>query len=264
VKVFRTGLLDSADAGDVAVPRVPLQRLHADSARDALERLGARISVSAPIRAVEPAAAGFVLRGDGPAEHADAVIVAVPHEDAPPMLPPGVLDASRIAGLGASAIVNLHLHFDRQVLDEPFVAAVGSPIQWLFDRTGPSGVERGQLVAISLSDAGEELGASQAELRDRYVAALAALLPQTRSATLLDFAVTRQPHATFRAVPGTRRLRPGPRTELPGLYLAGAWTDTGWPATMEGAVRSGLAAARLALRERRADAPAQPALESVA
>jgi len=69
-------------------------------------------------------------------------------------------------------------------------------------------------------------------------------------ATLLDFTVTRQPQATFRAVPGTQRLRPGPQTALPGLYLAGAWTDTGWPATMEGAVRSGITAARRALAGR--------------
>ncbi|HET6684659.1 MAG TPA: hydroxysqualene dehydroxylase HpnE [Gaiella sp.] len=263
-KVFRTGLLDAADGGDVAVPRVPLQRLHAAAAKEALERLGARVSASAPIRSVEPQADGYVLRGDDLVEPAEAVVVAVPHDDAPGVLPPGLLDESRIAGLGASPIVNLHLHFDRRVLEEPFAAAVGSPVQWLFDRTGPSGVEEGQLVAISLSDAGVELGASQAELRERYLAALTALLPEVRSATLLDFAVTRQPNATFRAVPGTRRLRPGPQTALPGLYLAGAWTDTGWPATMEGAVRSGLAAARLALHDRRGESRAELALETVA
>jgi uncharacterized protein with NAD-binding domain and iron-sulfur cluster len=66
---------------------------------------------------------------------------------------------------------------------------------------------------------------------------------------LLDFTVTREPRATFRSAPGTEALRPGPRTVVPGLYLAGAWTDTGWPATMEGAVRSGLAAARAAQAE---------------
>jgi len=264
VKVFRTGLLDTAAGGDVAVPRVPLQRLHADAARDALERLGARVSVSAAVRSLEPRSAELVLRGDDLVESADAVIVAVPHDDAPALLPRGLVDESRLAGLGASPIVNLHLHFDRRVLEEPFAAAVGSPVQWLFDRTAPAGVDEGQLVGISLSDAGAELGASQAELRERYLAALAALLPKVRSATLLDFTVTRQPQATFRAVPGTQRLRPGPQTALPGLYLAGAWTDTGWPATMEGAVRSGLAAARLVLQDRRSESRAEPALETAA
>jgi uncharacterized protein with NAD-binding domain and iron-sulfur cluster len=66
---------------------------------------------------------------------------------------------------------------------------------------------------------------------------------------VLDFTVTREPRATFRAAPGSRSLRPGTRTGRPGTYLAGAWTDTGWPATMEGAVRSGLAAAHAALED---------------
>ena len=72
---------------------------------------------------------------------------------------------------------------------------------------------------------------------------------QERGATLLHADVTREPRATFAGVPGTQRLRPGARTDVPGLYLAGAWTDTGWPATMEGAVRSGRAAAAAALAE---------------
>ena len=96
----------------------------------------------------------------------------------------------------------------------------------------------------------EEIEMSVAALRDRYLPALERLLPAARGATVLDFAATHEPRATFRAAPGTRRLRPGPRTERADLYLAGSWTDTGWPATMEGAVRSGLAAAHAALATR--------------
>jgi uncharacterized protein with NAD-binding domain and iron-sulfur cluster len=87
-------------------------------------------------------------------------------------------------------------------------------------------------------------------LRERFLPALERLLPAAAEAEVIDFTVTREPKATFRAAPGTRRLRPPQRTEVPGLYLAGAWTDTGWPATMEGAVRSGVAAARAALATR--------------
>ena len=90
----------------------------------------------------------------------------------------------------------------------------------------------------------------------RYLPALVRLLPAAADAEVLDFTVTREPRATFRARPGTRRLRPPQRTEVPGLYLAGAWTDTGWPATMEGAVRSGLIAARAALSDLAVGAPA--------
>jgi uncharacterized protein with NAD-binding domain and iron-sulfur cluster len=145
--------------------------------------------------------------------------------------------------------VNLHVHYDRRVLDEPLAAALDSPVQWMFDRTAASGAREGQLVAISLSHALDEIGASVAELRSRYLPALERLLPAARSAGVLDFAVTHEPRATFKAAPGTAKLRPGSRTPVERVYLAGSWTATGWPATMESAVRSGLAAAELALAE---------------
>jgi uncharacterized protein with NAD-binding domain and iron-sulfur cluster len=129
-------------------------------------------------------------------------------------------------------------------------------VQWIFDRTRASGARDGQLVAISLSHAVEEIGASVSALRDRYLPALERLLPRAREAEVLDVAVTHEPRATFAAVPGTAKLRPGARTPVPGVYLAGSWTDTGWPATMESAVRSGLAAAKLVLAQ-------SPALDEV-
>jgi monoamine oxidase len=152
-----------------------------------------------------------------------------------------------MAGLGMSPIVNLHVHYDRRVLDERFAAAEArSPLQWLFDRTESSEVATGQLVSVSLSGAAADIGEPLATLHERYVPALERLLPRARGAEILDFTATREPRATFRGAPGTARLRPAARTSLDNLYLAGAWTDTGWPATMESAVRSGLAAAAAA------------------
>ncbi len=181
---------------------------------------------------------------------ADAVIVAVPHETVARIVPPEAVDADALAALGSSPIVNLHIHFDRHVLDEPFAAAeAASPLQWLFDRTQASEVATGQLVSVSLSGAQADIAEPLATLRERYLPAVQRLLPAARDAEVLDFTATREPRATFRAVPGTARLRPGPRTSVDGLYLAGAWTNTGWPATMESAVRSGLAAARAALSD---------------
>jgi uncharacterized protein with NAD-binding domain and iron-sulfur cluster len=100
---------------------------------------------------------------------------------------------------------------------------------------------------VSLSAAEEEMTLSPEQLRARFEPALAELLPGARDARIERFVITREHAATFRAAPGARRLRPGPRTAISGLALAGAWTDTGWPATMEGAVRSGHAAAAVAL-----------------
>jgi squalene-associated FAD-dependent desaturase len=237
VKVFRTGLLDDASASDIGVPAVPFRLLHAEPAAAALEAAGGRIHVSTPVRAVEAA------------EEADAVILAVPHDVVADVAPPDAVDVDALAELGTSPIVNLHVHYDRSVLDEPLAAALDSPVQWMFDRTEASGAQDGQVVAVSLSHAVNEIGVSVAELRGRYLPALERLLPAARDAEVHDFAVTHEPRATFRAAPGTARLRPGPRTAVPGLFLAGSWTNTGWPATMESAVRSGLAAAKLALAE---------------
>jgi hydroxysqualene dehydroxylase len=244
VKVFRTGLLDSAEACDIGVPAVSFRRLHAEPAATAIEQAGGTILTGTPVRAVTEDRR--VVLDDGSRE-ADAVILAVPHEAAPELAPQGALDQEALAGLGTSPIVNLHVHYDRHVLDDPLAAAIDSPVQWIFDRTSAAGATEGQLVAISLSHAVDEIGAAVAELRARYLPALERLLPAARGAGVIDFAVTHEPRATFKVAPGTRRLRPGTRTTVPGLYLAGAWTDTGWPATMESAVRSGRTAARAAL-----------------
>jgi uncharacterized protein with NAD-binding domain and iron-sulfur cluster len=134
------------------------------------------------------------------------------------------------------------------VLDEPFAAGVGTPVQYLFDRGGAAGVPPGcQYLAVSLSGASAEMERSVEELRERYLTAMRELLPRARDANVERFQVTREHAATFRAVPGVAALRPAQRTALPGLALAGAWTETGWPATLESAVLSGHAAARVAV-----------------
>jgi squalene-associated FAD-dependent desaturase len=245
-KVFRTGLLDSSDACDIGIPAVPFSQLHAEPAAEALEQAGARIFTGTPVRSVS--AEREVLLDTG-SEAVEAVILAVPHEAVAELAPPGAVDGDALAGLDSSPIVNLHVHYDRKVLDEPIAAAIDPHVQWIFDRTEPSGARTGQLVALSLSHAVNEIGASVAEVRDSCLPALERLLPAARGAQVLDLAVTHEPRATFRAAPGTRKLRPGPRCAVDGLYLAGSWTDTGWPATMESAVRSGVAAARAALSE---------------
>jgi uncharacterized protein with NAD-binding domain and iron-sulfur cluster len=123
----------------------------------------------------------------------------------------------------------------------------------VFDRTRISGMHAsgaaGQYLAISLSAADEYVDRSVASLREEFIPALADLLPAAREAAVTEFFVTRERRATFRGVPGTARLRPAAATALPGLVLAGSWTATGWPDTMESAVRSGLNAV-VALRAR--------------
>src|SRR6266536_1694711 len=162
----------------------------------------------------------------------------------------GVRVRMRCHALGISPIINLHVVYDRVVTTLPFAAGLGTPVQWVFDRTESAGLDpsRGQCLAVSLSAAHDEVELPVAALRDRYLPALAELFPAARHASVTSFFVTRERTATFLAAPGTAALRPAAETALRGLFLAGSWTSTGWPATMEGAVRSGLVAARAALR----------------
>ncbi len=244
-KVVQTGLLDQCDAADIGYAAVPLGRLHGEAAERALTRAGAvvlpRTKASGLAR---DAAGGWLVRAGEQLLAADAVVLAVPPRAALGLLPPGAVDdPDGIAGLGESPIVNCHVVYDRPVLEAPFAAALDSPVQWVFDRTQAAGLAQGQYLAVSLSAADAWIDAPVATLRATMTPALAALIPRARRARVTAFHVTRERAATFRQSPGTLAARPGQRTRLPGLALAGAWTDTGWPATMEGAVRSGDAAA---------------------
>ena len=141
--------------------------------------------------------------------------------------------------------MNVHVWYDRPVMDEPFTAVVDSPVQWIFNRTAMGGGDgAAHHLAISISGARDEVDVPRAELAEAMSAELAVLLPRARAARILDTAVVKEPQATFAQAPGQAARRPGTATPLPGVALAGAWTATGWPATMEGAVRSGIAAAR--------------------
>jgi squalene-associated FAD-dependent desaturase len=247
--VFQEGLLSDTAAGDVGYARVPLGEIHDTAAQRALTRAGVQVRLRRAAAAIVPQHGGFsVESGGAPSLEADAVILAVPHDRAAQLLPLGSdIDRAQLSRLGTSPIVNLHVIYDRRVLELPFVAGVRSPVQFVFDRTDTAGIDHGQYLAVSLSAADEELNMTVDDLRSRFIGALADLLPAAREAQLESFFVTREHAATFRAAPGSRSLRPGPRTAIPGLVLAGTWTDTGWPATMEGAVRSGHAAAREAM-----------------
>ncbi|WP_162529490.1 FAD-dependent oxidoreductase, partial [Segeticoccus rhizosphaerae] len=215
----------------------PLRRLHGDAATDVLEREGAQVRTRARVRALRRHDDRWSVAVDGGSVEADAVVLAVPPVVAEDLLPEGAIgpDPGWSFRLGASPIVNLHVVYDRTVLSEPFLAAVDSPLQWVFDRTGPSGLQRGQYVAVSVSAADDLVDLPTAQVRDRLLPALSDLLPRADAARVEDVFVTRERQATFRCRPGTASMRPGAATGLPGLALAGAWTATGWPATMEGA-----------------------------
>ena len=249
-KVFRTGLLERSDAADIGWSRVPLGELHGAAAARALDAAGGRILTGVAVRAVRvDGDAPAVVAADGSRFEAEAVVVAVPHDRLAPLLPAGlVAGQERLVELGASPIVNVNVVYDRRVTGHGVAAVLGSPVQWVFDHTEPAGLDTGQCLTVSLSAAEAHVGTPTRRLTDLIVGELARLFPVAAGARVVQTVVSREATATFRAVPGSAALRPGPATAHPAVAVAGAWTDTGWPATMEGAVRSGLAAARHALR----------------
>jgi squalene-associated FAD-dependent desaturase len=255
--VLKTALLEGRSAADIGVPTVPLADLHGRAAARLLDRLGARVRLGTKAAAVQPdPAGGFRVRvtagaddagpagGDGEVIRADAVILAVPAAPAARLAREAGVTGARWDDLGTSPIVNVHVVYDRPVTRLPFAAALDSPVQWVFDKTPASGAAAGQYLAISLSAADSYVDVPVAALREQFLPALAELFPAAAGAHVTDFFVTRERRATFRQAPGCGALRPGAATSLPGLLLAGAWTDTGWPDTMEGAVRSGRTAAQ--------------------
>ncbi|HEX5567749.1 MAG TPA: hydroxysqualene dehydroxylase HpnE [Streptomyces sp.] len=282
--VFTTGLLTDPGAADLGWSRVPLGQLHDTLAGAALAEAGVRTVRQGRARGLHrDADGGWRITVDtgahrtgraGETLRAGTVVLAVPQREAHRLLPEGALpDPGRLLDIGTAPILGIHVVYDRPVMHRPFLAALGSPVQWIFDRTEASGLhgpaesagaggtdgtrgvegaartapDRSQYLTISQSAAQDEIDLPVAVLRERYLTELARLLPAARGAAVRDFFVTRERAATFAPVPGVGRLRPAARTDAPGVWLAGAWTATGWPATMEGAVRSGLTAAREAL-----------------
>ncbi|MGN6796470.1 MAG: hydroxysqualene dehydroxylase HpnE [Streptosporangiaceae bacterium] len=268
--VIKMALLGERGAADIGIADVPLGDVHGRAAADLLGRLGARVMYGSRATAIDPmpgggfrvsieSAAGGTRLADGNGAQSaaevselagDGVVLAVPATQAARLAgPAGVSGADRWDELGSSPIVNVHVVYDRQVTSLPFAAAVESPVQWVFDKTMQAGLSAGQYLAVSLSAADSYVDVPAAALREQFLPALAQLFPAAAGARVTDFFVTRERRATFRQAPGIGALRPRTATSVPGLVLAGAWTDTGWPDTMEGAVRSGQQAAETLISE---------------
>ncbi len=241
--VFQEGFLRRRDASAIGYARVGLTQLVDPATRAHLEARGGRVIAG---RGVGEAGPGGVWLDDGTHLPADGVVLALPAPRAHAVCPAALPREPR---LGTSPIVNVHVWFDRPVMQETMIAVIDSPAQWVFNRSaivdGAAGP--GQHLAVTISGARDEVTVSRDELAETIVAELTHLFPAARAARIEDVAVVKEVDATFAAAPGQAAERPGPHTPFPEVALAGAWTATGWPATMEGAARSGMRAARVAL-----------------
>jgi squalene-associated FAD-dependent desaturase len=261
-----SGLLADKESADIGVPTVPLGQLHGRPAAALLSRLGARIRLGWRVGDIHRDGAGGYEISLEPAQaeqqedqlpfepdepeliSAAAVVLAVPAPEAV-RIAPGELasDAAVWAKLETSPIVSLHAIYGSRVTDLPFAAVADLPARWIVDKTSAAGLHAGQYLAVSIPAADRYVDTPTAMLREQFLPVLDQLFPAAASAHVEDFFVTRERRATFRPLPGSGSLRPAQVTRLPGLALAGAWTDTGMPDCMEGAVCSGRLAARTVL-----------------
>lgn len=240
VFTVQTAMLSTPQASDLLLPIAPLGSMHGDAAGRALEAAGAMVRARTRVARVEP---GTVTTADGERVETDAVVVA---------LPPG--ESAAVLGeparrLEPSPIVSVHLLFDRQLLRPPLAGLLGSPAHWVFDRGRLTGhaPPRGQYLTVVSSGVPELASVRGRELVEQIAGALTDRLGR---AELLWSRVSREPEATFACRPGTAILRCGPESGMPGVVRAGAWTDTGWPGTMESAILSGRRAAQALLASR--------------
>jgi squalene-associated FAD-dependent desaturase len=253
-KVFLDGFLRHRRGFEIELPQVPLGRLYGIELQTWLQLQGVRLRLGEATRSLRIAEArvmGIDLRGGG-VEEADWYVFALPFDRLLDLLPTTLIDTEpyfgKLRNLETSPITSVHLWYDRPIMTLPHVVLVDCVGQWAFNRGETAPGEHYLQVVVSAARAFRGLG--REEVERRICAELAQLFPRAASARLLRSRVVTEHAATFSAVPGVDRWRPAQDSPVANLLLAGDWTATGWPATMEGAVRSGYLAAEELLRRR--------------
>ncbi len=263
IEVFWKAFLGSRRGYRVGIPSVPLADLY-DGCREAVERKGGEVRLRSGIREIRLDSgrfAGAVLE-DGSELSADACVAAVPHDVLLDLVPADMTGpGGPLAGLRqlrTSPITSVHFWFDRPVMTEPFLTLLDHTTQWIFNKSLLSGGDEtdgaasrpmtqgskasgssGQYLQIVISASYELVPRSRQEIIDLCRRELAEVLPATREAKVEKATVIKEVNATFSPEPGVDRLRPAQDIGVKNFALAGDWTRTGWPSTMEGAVRSG-------------------------
>jgi len=285
IDVFWKAFLANRTGYRMGVPSVPLSELY-DGCRSAIEKKGGEVILRSPVRSLrfENGALRAVIFDGGREEAADAFVLAVPHDKLAELLPREIRQANpaldHLEKFKVSPITGVHLWFDREVTHELFITMLDTQTQWIFNKTALHGtstpvspltagaqpcpepsrrdaapgavastVEKsGQYLQLVISASYGLLKKSREEIIDLCLKEVRQALPAAREAQLVKATVIKEAAATFSPEPGVDKWRPAQETNTPGLFLAGDWTATGWPATMEGAVRSGYLAAEAVLR----------------
>jgi squalene-associated FAD-dependent desaturase len=229
LQVFRLGFLARKDAYEMGVPAVPLGRLYGSEAWKRIGNVELRLRAPVSRIVIESGAVRGVVASEQEVR-GDFYVCALPFERVPAVAPELNVDVSAFEH---SPITGIHLWFDRPVTDLPHATLLDRTIQWMFNK------HEGRYVQLVVSASRSLTGMPRADVISLALRELAEFFPVARDAKLEKAHVVKEIRATFSARPGLEAHRPGNRTHVPNLFLAGDWTKSGWPATMEGAVRSG-------------------------
>jgi squalene-associated FAD-dependent desaturase len=251
-QVFRESFLKSAAAGRMGIPRVPLTELYSAGA-DYIRTRGGEVRLRASVESLDLTAAEVTAAlNSGESISGDFAVLAIPYNNieklkiAPEHIAVNLL--GQTSRFESSPITGIHLWFDRSITELEHAVLLDRTIQWMFhkskllSRHQENGVQ-GSYVELVVSASRSLIDKNKNEVVELALSELADFFPAVREAKLLKSAVIKEFHATYSALPLSDAYRPGTRTESPRLFLAGDWTATSWPATMEGAVRSGYMAA---------------------
>ncbi len=267
-QVLRESFLKSPDAGRMGVPTVPLTELYS-RAGDYISARRGEVRYRTGVESFHAEFAGVTLLTGSGEETFDFVVLAVPFDALARMLPQTTAAEPLRQTLGqfqTSPITGIHLWFDRQITDLEHAVLLDRTIQWMFHKSkllegavtpagngreappGRAGKGSGSYVELVVSSSKNLVDKSKQEIIDLGLAELGEFFPEARAASLIKATVIKEVHATYSPRPGIEAHRPRPETVWPRIFLAGDWTATGWPATMEGAVRSGYAAGQCVAR----------------
>jgi squalene-associated FAD-dependent desaturase len=275
-KVFHELFIKSSTGGRLGIPTVPLSEFYLAAAR-LIETRGGTVQLRASVEAITQEPDGRWRVGIADTNYiADSIVLALPFEQTQKLLPAVRLN-ERYTGLALntrdelelkmarqvhSPFTSILLWFDREITDLDHAWLLDTTIEWFFhkSRIRRYPPEKGSYVELVIAGSRAQLGMTREEILSSALNELQMFFPEVRRAKLFKSGVLKEARATFSVVPGLDQFRPGQATEWPGLYLAGDWTATEWPSTMEGAVRSGrLAAGALIGDSRRFMAPEIPA-----
>lgn len=254
VEVMRRAFLASGTSSQLAFPTCGLSRL-IEPAASYIERRGGRVLTGMAVTGIERDATGYRLQiKDGESIDAPLLVAALPPRALAPLLSHDLTDAvPDAASIGYAPIVSIYLWYDRPLQELPaFAALIGTQVQWMFNRRrlgSPINTRFPGLLSCTISAAFEEAATDGADVIAMADRELRGAFPEMNGARLLDALAVKEKHATFEATPAVAARRPAARTRHAGLYLAGDWTATGLPATIEGAVISGYAAAEMLMRD---------------